>query len=394
MIDYRKLREKFIARFGAEPRIFRAPGRVNLIGEHTDYNGGFVLPMAIDRESAIAVSPRSDRTVRAHTINFDSTAEFDLDDSFQGKKGFWLNYVEGVARILEQKGHPLRGADMIIWSDVPGGAGLSSSAALEVVTGIALSSVAGHAVDGVTLAKTGQQTEHEYVGAMVGIMDQFVSAHAIAGHALLLDCRSLEYENVPFDTTDVVVAICDTKVKHDLATSAYNTRREECEEAVRILKENLPGITQLRDVSVEDFERYAETLPEPVRRRARHVVTEDARTLRAADALKNNDLIEFGRLMWQSHASLRDDYEVSSPELDAMVDIASRIDGVLGARMTGGGFGGATVNLVKRADLENFKSTITSEYQNATQIEPTIVISDACAGAGEVQLTGAGRSGN
>jgi galactokinase len=394
MIDYRELREKFIARFGAEPRIFRAPGRVNLIGEHTDYNGGFVLPMAIDREAAVAISTRGDRVVRAHTINFDETAEFDLEALFQGKKGFWLNYIEGVARILEQTGFPLQGVDMMIWSDVPGGAGLSSSAALEVATGIAMSSVAGHTVDGVTLAKTGQQTEHEYVGALVGIMDQFVSAHAVAGHALLLDCRSLEYENVPLDTSDVAVAICDTKVKHDLATSAYNTRREECEEAVRILKQNLPGITQLRDVSVEDFERFAETLPEPVRRRARHVVTEDARTLRAAEALKNNDLVEFGRLMWQSHASLRDDYEVSSRELDIMVDIASRIDGVLGARMTGGGFGGATVNLVKRAELEGFKSTITAEYQNATNVEPAIVISDPCAGASEVQMTEARHSGS
>lgn len=394
MIEYRELRERFIARFGAEPRIFRAPGRVNLIGEHTDYNGGFVLPMAIDREAAIAISLRSDRKVRAHTINFDETAEFDLDDTFHGKKGFWLNYIEGVARILESIGNSIMGADMLIWSDVPGGAGLSSSAALEVATGLALSSASGHSVDGVTLAKTGQQTEHEYVGAMVGIMDQFVSAHAVAGHALLLDCRSLEYENVPLDTSDVAVVICDTNVKHELATSAYNTRRSECEEAVRILKRELPDITQLRDVGVEDFERLAETLPDPIKRRARHVVTEDARTLRAAEALKNHDLIEFGQLMWKSHESLRDDYEVSSRELDIMVEIARRVDGVLGARMTGGGFGGSTVNLVKRSSLATFKEAITNEYRKATRIESTIVVSDACAGASEIQLTGARRTGN
>ncbi|MEP7213303.1 MAG: galactokinase [Acidobacteriota bacterium] len=388
MIDSVSLKQKFTELFaGDEPRLFRAPGRVNLIGEHTDYNDGFVLPMAIDREAAVAIRERDDRTVRVHTVNFDETAEFDLDVEKERKKGFWLNYFEGVARILERTGAKLSGADMLIWSDVPGGAGLSSSAALEIVTGLALTEIAGANVDRVTLAKVGQQTEHEFVGANVGIMDQFVSAHARAGHALLLDCRSLEYENVPLDTTEVAVVICDTNVKHELAASAYNTRRAECDEAVEILKESLPDIRKLRDVSVAEFEKYADTLPEPVRRRARHVITENERTLKAAEALKINDLAEFGELMWESHKSLRFDYEVSSTELDVLVDIARQTPGVLGGRMTGGGFGGSTVNLVRREHLENFEKKIASEYKQATGIEVTVLVSDACDGASEILIS-------
>src|SRR4051794_4645192 len=197
MIDYSELRKKFDSIFNEGPRVFRAPGRVNLIGEHTDYNGGFVLPMAIDRETAAAVGLRTDRTFKVHTINFDESAEFDLDAQFKGKKGFWLNYIEGVARVLEQNGLRLKGCNMVIWSDVPSGAGLSSSAALEVVTGLAFATVSEQKVDRVMIAKAGQQTEHDYVGANVGIMDQFISANAERGHALLLDCRSLEFENVP-----------------------------------------------------------------------------------------------------------------------------------------------------------------------------------------------------
>ena len=384
MIDPQSLKEKFTEIFGGEARLFRAPGRVNLIGEHTDYTGGFVLPMAIDKEAAVAIRARSDRKIRAYTINLEDTAEFDLDVEKERKKGFWLNYIEGVARILESKNVKLKGADLIIRSDVPTGAGLSSSAALETVTCLALSEISGQTIDRVTLAKIGQQTEHEYVGAKVGIMDQFVSAHARAQHALLLDCRSLEFENVPLDTKEVAVIICDTNVKHDLATSGYNTRREECEQAVRILKENLPDVQELRDVSREDFEKYEGFLPELIRRRARHVVTENERVLQAAKALKRKDLGEFGRLMWQSHESLKNDYEVSCRELDILVEIAAATEGVLGGRMTGGGFGGSTVNLVKRENLAAFKEKINAEYERLTEIEPTILVSEASEGANEI----------
>lgn len=385
MIDRQRLEEKFTEIYGAAaPRFFRAPGRVNLIGEHTDYNGGFVLPMAIDKETAIAAVIRPDRKVRVHSVNLEETAEFDLDRETPRQQGFWLNYVEGVARLLEKSNVKLKGADLLIWSDVPTGAGLSSSAALETAAGFCLSKLAGENVDRVTLAKIGQQTEHDYVGAKVGIMDQFVSAHAKADHALLLDCRSLEYENVPLETKEVAIVICDTNVKHDLASSEYNTRREECERAVEKLKAFLPQIDDLRDVDLEDFKNYENRLPEILRCRARHIVTENKRVLKSAKALRENNLPEFGRLMWESHDSLRDDYEVSCKELDLLVEIAKKTDGVLGARMTGGGFGGSTVNLVKRANLGRFTEKIRFEYQQITEIKPTILVASASDGASEI----------
>jgi galactokinase len=384
MIDYKQLKDKFLELYGGESRAFRAPGRVNLIGEHTDYNGGFVLPMAINREAAVAIAPRNDRKVRAHSINIGETAEFDLDNQGEKRQGFWLNYIEGVARLLERQNIKLKGADLLIWSDVPGGAGLSSSAALEIVAGLSLTKIAGAEVDGKTLALVGQEAEHEFVGAKVGIMDQFVSANAQNGCALLLDCRSLEFENVPLDTAEVAVVICDTRVKHDLATSAYNTRRAECEEAVEILKQFLPDVLQLRDVSVEEFESYQSELPDVIRRRVRHVVTENDRTLQAAKSLKESDLRQFGLLMLSSHASLRDDYEVSCRELDLLVEIAGNCPGVLGARMTGGGFGGSTVNLVLKENIAEFTKKITVEYERIIGLEPTILISEASAGASEV----------
>ena len=384
MIDYGKLRRKFAEIYEGEPRVFRAPGRVNLIGEHTDYNDGFVLPMAIDREAAAAIGPREDRKFRVFTANFDESADFDLDVQYVGERGRWINFIEGMARILESKGKRLKGADIVIWSDIPSGAGLSSSAALEIVVGLAMLSVSGEEIDRTLLARSGQQTEHDYVGAKVGIMDQFASANASEGHALLLDCRSLEFENVPLNTREVAVVICDTNVKHDLATSAYNTRREECSRAVERLKEKLPDITHLRDVAVADLEQYESLLPEPVRSRARHVVTENERTLRAGEALKQNDLVEFGRLMWESHRSLRDDYEVSSPELDTLVEIAKGNEGVLGSRMTGGGFGGSTVSLVRRGDIDRFLETMNNDYKKSHGREITSVVSEPAAGASEV----------
>ncbi|HEX8267489.1 MAG TPA: galactokinase [Pyrinomonadaceae bacterium] len=384
MIDRQDLVAKFEQFYGRKPRLFRAPGRVNLIGEHTDYNGGFVLPMAIEKETYVAAAERKDRLIRVHSVNLGESSEFDLDVETKREKGFWLNYVEGMARLLERAEFDLTGADLLVWSNVPGGAGLSSSAALEVAVGLALSEISGHTVDRTTLALMGQQTEHEFVGAKVGIMDQFVSANAEAGHALLLDCRSLEFENVPLSTEDVAVVICNTNVKHELANSEYNTRRAECEEGVRILREFLPDIKQLRDVSIDEFEKYKNELPEVIRRRCRHVVTENERTVKAAAALKQNDLKTFGKLMWLSHASLRDDYEVSCRELDLLVQIAENYKDVLGARMTGGGFGGSTVNLIERKSLNEITENISLEYERQTNIAATVLVSDAGDGASEI----------
>jgi galactokinase len=384
LIQRAALRKAFTEHYGREPRLFRAPGRVNLIGEHTDYNEGFVLPMAIDRETVVAAAPRKDRQVRAFSLNLNEAVEFDLDHPGPPQRGLWLDYLEGVAQALEQTGARLQGADLMIFSDVPTGAGLSSSAALEVSVGLALSCISGRDVDGVTLALSGQRAEHEYVGTKCGIMDQFVAALGQAGHALLIDCRSLIATPVTLDTTRVAVVICDTHIKHELSDSEYNVRRRECERGVEILQEVLPGIRALRDVTIEDFERHRERLPEPVRRRCRHVITEDERTLNAVVALRRGDLEEMGRLMGQSHRSLRDDYEVSCAELDLLVEIAGNFPDCLGARMTGGGFGGSTVNLVRREALSEFQEVISREYPRVTNISPGIYISDAGDGAKEV----------
>ncbi|HEX6277884.1 MAG TPA: galactokinase [Polyangiaceae bacterium] len=347
MIDPKVLKSEFVRRFSAPPRLFSAPGRVNLIGEHTDYNDGFVLPMAIERRTVVAASPRDDRRIVAFSVGLADTFELDLDRPGARRRGIWGDFVEGTARALLARGVAVNGANLVIDSDVPRGAGLSASAALETSVGLALASLASPAeLDRVTLAKAGQAAEHEYVGTLCGIMDQYIAALGVARHALLVDCRSLEARRVPLDLRGKKLVVCDTTVKHDLASSAYNERRAECEEAVRLLRSVLPDIAALRDVDVATFERHASLLPATVRRRARHVVTENARTLRAVEALTSGDFEEFGRLMHASHVSLRDDYEVSCPELDLAVDEALALPGVFGARMTGGGFGGCAIALV------------------------------------------------
>ncbi|HEX8891382.1 MAG TPA: galactokinase [Pyrinomonadaceae bacterium] len=384
MIERQPLLDSFRRLYKGEARLFAAPGRVNLIGEHTDYNDGFVFPMAIDRETVVAGTRREDRRVRVHSLNFNESVEFDLDEEGKGLRGIWLDYVEGTARELVKRGANLRGADLVIASNVPVGAGLSSSAALEVSTGYALLSLSEAEIEAKTLALAAQAAEHNYVGTKCGIMDQFIAVMGERDHALLIDCRSLETTQVPLDTSETVIVIADTRVKHELASSEYNKRRAECERGVEILEEWLPGIRALRDVSVEDFEKYEEHLPEPVRRRCRHVVTENARALSAAEALRRGDMEEMGRLMYLSHRSLSKDYEVSCKELDLMVEIASRVQGVKGARMTGGGFGGCTVNLVARASLDEFQRTVASEYKLQTTLEPFIYVVEASDGAREI----------
>jgi galactokinase len=384
VIDTNALRQTFQTLYGREPRLFRAPGRVNLIGEHTDYNDGFVLPMAIDRETVVAAAVREDRIVRVRAIDYDEQAEFDLARPGTPRRGRWVDYIEGVAHTLARRGVRLVGADLAVTSSVPAGAGLSSSAALEVSVGFALASISGAQVSRLEIALAGQAAEHEWIGANVGIMDQFVAALGRRGHALLIDCRSLEASYVPLDTAETAIVVCDTNVKHRLASSEYNARRAECEQGVELLRAVLPNIKALRDVSVEEFERYETLLPEPVRRRCRHVVNENARTLAAADALRRNDLWEMGRLMDRSHKSLRDDYEVSCPELDVMVEIAGNFGGVLGARMTGAGFGGSTVNLVRRDALDEFRETIEHEYNRATGLRASVLVSEPGDGASEI----------
>ena len=384
MIELDDLRHSFDFLYKSTPRFFRAPGRVNLIGEHTDYNDGFVLPIAINRETVIAGASREDRIINVCSLDVNEQYEYDLDNPAPSPQGSWLNYVKGVSQSLQNAGAKLRGANLLIKSDVPIGAGLSSSAALEIAVGFALLNLSDIEVDRLQLAKAGQKAEHDYVGAKVGIMDQLAATFGQKGAALLIDCRSLETTAIPFRHPNLSIVVCDTNIKHELAASEYNLRRQQCEQGVEILKNDLPHITALRDVSVEDFRRYESALPEPIRRRCRHVITENARTREAAHCLQQDNLSEMGQLMYQSHQSLRDDYEVSCRELDILVDIAAKCDGVLGARMTGGGFGGCTVNLVDSEKVEEFCDTVLQDYPQYTKLTPTIYVVDTNDGASEI----------
>jgi len=365
------------------PRIFRAPGRVNLIGEHTDYNDGFVMPAAIDFSVFVRVWPREDRKLHIRSENFDDQIEFDLDEPNPAPRRHWSDYAVGVAVMLERAGHRLRGAHLQIRGEVPVGAGLSSSAAVEVATACALVANSNLTIDRRELALLCQKAENEFVGARVGIMDQFVAFFGQAQRALLLDCRSLEFELLPLPDT-VNLVICNTLVKHALASSAYNERRAQCEAGVRYLARFLPNVKALRDVTIEQLEQFGGDLPEVIYRRCRHVITENARVLSAAEALEQHDLKWFGELMADSHRSLRDDYEVSSRELDLMVELAPKVEGVYGARMTGGGFGGCTVNLVEAGQVEQFTQSVPSEYQRITGLNPEIYVCEPSNGAEEI----------
>jgi galactokinase len=365
-------------------RIFRAPGRVNLIGEHTDYNDGFVMPVAIDLSTTVSALPLAQRQLQMLSQDFFRDVEFDLDDPHLAARGHWSDYPVGVAVMLERAGYRLRGARLYIRSQVPIGSGLSSSAALEVATACALAANSGFKIDPRELARLCQRAENEFVGARVGIMDQFASLFGAEEHALLLDCRSLEFRLLPLPD-NVRLIICNTMVKHELAASAYNERREQCEAAVRYLAKFLPNVTALRDVSSAQLEHYKGGLSDVIYRRARHVVTENARVLSAADALQQGDLKIFGELMAQSHRSLRDDYEVSCRELDLMVELAQSAPGLYGARMTGGGFGGCTVNLVADQQAGKFCNQVAEGYEQVTNLKPEIYVCSAANGAEEVK---------
>ena len=365
------------------PRTFRAPGRVNLIGEHTDYNDGFVMPAAIDRSVYVRVWAREDRKLEIRSENFNEQVEFDLDEPDPEPRGHWSDYVVSVAVMLERAGHRLRGAHLQIRGEVPLGSGLSSSAAIEVATACALTANAHLTIDRRELALLCQKAENEFVGARVGIMDQFVSLFGQAQRALMLDCRSLEFKLLPLPDT-VNLVICNTMVKHALASSAYNERRAQCEAGVEFLAQRLPNVKALRDVTMEELEEFGRDLPYVVYRRCRHVITENARVISAAEALVEHDLPRFGELMAESHRSLREDYEVSSRELDLMVELARNAEGIHGARMTGGGFGGCTVNLVDVDKVEQFKRTVAKEYELIMGLKPEIYICEASNGAEEL----------
>lgn len=362
----------FHERFGANrgPRYYiGAPGRVNLLGEHTDYNDGFVLPMAIQQEVNIVAAPRSDARVHVYSMNFDQEAELHLERLDKSGGPSWSTYVRGVLWVLQQAGFELCGMDVVLCGDVPAGAGLSSSAALEIATLLTASAVGGFEVEPSQAAKLAQKAENEVVGVNCGIMDQFASRLGRKDAALLLDCRSLEYELVPIEDPTVRVVIVNSNVRRGLVDSEYNQRRMECEQGARLL-----GVAALRDATSEHFAASQHVLPENVRKRSQHVIEENERVLASVERLKAGDVDAFGEAMWASHASLRDLFEVSCKELDALVEIASGVPGVLGSRMTGAGFGGCTVTLVRSDALEQLEQAIHTEYPKKTGLEPDIYV--------------------
>lgn len=375
--------ETFVKQFGAEPtHVAIGPGRVNLIGEHTDYNDGFVLPVALKRDVRLALRPRADRQVRLFSTEYDERFEFSLDNLVYNKSMLWTNYVQGVAWSLQEEGLTLAGLDGVISGNVPRGSGLSSSAALEIAAAMALMTAAGQMdrLSGPQVAQAAQRAENQFVGVNCGIMDQFISLLGAENYALLIDCRSLDYELVPFPENATLV-IGNTKASRSLAGSAYNQRRQECESGVAALQTVSPGIRALRDVTSEQLEAHKALLSSTVYRRCRHVVSENERVLQTVAALQQGDLAQVGQLMNASHESLRTDYEVSSPALDAMVEAMRSAPGCYGARLTGAGFGGCAVALVASGSEQTVADTIYEKYPKAANVWPEVYTSRAAQGA-------------
>jgi galactokinase len=361
---------------------FSAPGRVNLIGEHTDYNDGFVLPMAIEREIIMLGQLRNDRLVQVFDLAYKAETKFSLDNLFPSKKDTWANYLMGVMDEIQKAGYPLQGANLIFISNIPQGAGLSSSAALEVGTALTMAKLNSLEIKPVEMAHLCRRAENNFVGVACGIMDQYVSCLGQKNYALFIDCRTNNYELIPFRDSNYQIVICDSKIRRDLINSEYNKRREECKKATEFFTHRFGHKVQaLRDVTIEEFKQYQEHLPETIARRARHVILENYRVQASKKAIEAGDYITFGQLMIESHQSLKVDYEVSCGELDLLVDLALKQEGVLGARMTGAGFGGCTVNLLKREDVNIFKKTIQKEYKRITGIIPDTYITIPADGA-------------
>lgn len=384
LMDTAKFKADFEKQFGAGGKIhvIRAPGRVNLIGEHTDYNDGFVFPMAIEPMVVFVARARNDGLIRFTSSLFPGKpVELSLTQKIGKGDPKWSNYVRGPIALLLDKGIPLVGMDCLIANTLPMGGGLSSSAAMEVGTTRTLLTLAGEELDEKSIALICQKAEHSYAGVPCGIMDQTIVASGKAGHAMLLDCRDNSKQFVPLNPGDLTVVICNSMVKHELSGGEYAERREQCEKAVEILQKTNPSIRALRDATLNNVEAAKDAMGDVVYRRARHVVTEDERCLKFADCLKTQKYEQAGQLMVQSHNSLRDDYEVSVPELDFLVETAMGIKGVYGSRMTGGGFGGCTVSLVQPRAVEAFMEQMRKIYQAKYKINPVIFATGATDGA-------------
>jgi galactokinase len=358
----KKTYNEFKTRFNSEPILIQSPGRVNLIGEHTDYNGGFVLPAAIDKVIILGFAPNQSKKIRLHSVDMEESFEIDLSIDLQKSDHHWANYILGVVDQLQKRGDQIGGFDCVFGGDIPIGAGLSSSAALEGGVVLGLSKLFDLSISKTEMAKIGQAAENHFVGMQCGIMDQFANIQGKEGHALKLDCRSLEFELYPFRRSDIKIILCDTNVHRELTSSEYNIRRQQCEEGVRVLKKYYPEVTSLRDVKMSTLKKHMGDFNPTVFRRCKFVLEENARVEAACEALTNDDLDTFGTLMYKSHHGLRDLYEVSCKELDALVEIAETLDGVFGSRMMGGGFGGCTINLVKNEFVDEFISSVEAQY--------------------------------
>ncbi|MGD8426492.1 MAG: galactokinase [Balneolaceae bacterium] len=365
-----QIKNKFISLFDNNCILIQSPGRVNLIGEHTDYNDGFVLPAAISKSIVMAMALNSLGKCRFYAFDKQESFEADLVSELHKSDKRWPNYLLGVIDRLQKHGYNVsKGFDCVFGGNVPIGAGLSSSAALEGGVLFGLAQLFDFEIPPVEMAKIAQEAENKFVGVQCGIMDQFISLNGKQGHAMKLDCRSLEYEYYPFQFSNIRIVLCDTQVRRELASSEYNLRREQCEQGVEILQKYEPEITSLRDVSPELLKGHKDEIGPTVFRRCKYVIEENERVLQACHDLQNNDLKSFGKRMFASHTGLRNEYEVSCKELDILVDAARNIEGVMGARMMGGGFGGCTINLVDKNHLELFTKQITETYFQKTDLE-------------------------
>ena len=383
MHDPEQLRATHATHFHAEPKVFAAPGRVNLIGEHTDYAEGFVMPVAIDFATLAGVSPRSDGKIVLYAANYSEERVFEARALPARASKDWSDYPLGVLAILQGEGHRIPAFSMTLWGDVPLASGLSSSASVEVATALAVTSLLRVSYPGAQLARLCQRAENEFVGASSGIMDQFISANGAENHALLLDCRDLTFKLVPIPP-HVALVIANTMVKHSVAGGEYTSRRAQVEEAAAVIGRHRPEVKFLRDATLDDLAKWGSEMSPLALKRARHVISENARTVSAADALMRGDLKELGRLMAEAHASYSQDFEASCVEADAMVALAQDLPGLIGARLTGGGFGGCTINLVERENAAEFSEELSARYATETGIVPQVMICHASSGAHEV----------
>ena len=375
--------QSFRHHFEAEPLVVFAPGRINLIGEHTDYQEGFVFPAAISQGIWVAIAKNNLAICRAYSLDFDQEFSFELG-SMSPKKGYWATYVMGVCTLLQQAGYPLGNFDLVVGGDIPTGAGVSSSAALSVAVGLGLSEVFSFQIPKKNLALYAQKAEHLFAGVNCGIMDPYASAFGVQNHALLLDCRTVTHQEIPISLGEYSLLLVNSKVSHALANSAYNQRRAACEESVVILQNSFSEIRTLRDLKESDLPSIKQLLPEALFPKAGHVITECERVQQAAEALQSGNLLAVGKLLQASHESLRDDFEVSCPELDFLAQQAESTTGVLGARMMGGGFGGCLLTLLKTNEISNFKTTMLEKYQAAFQLRPDFIEVSLGAGARKV----------